>query len=113
MRSIFYDIQRKVMNTAERAEYSVSKVLSILGISRSLQYSHISFSPILDGRFNPMATRGDDEWIVNGFRRKNLGMSFMEIAITLMYDDIAYLSQSTIYRIFKKYDLITSWKCPV
>ena len=47
MRSLFYDIHRTVMNTVERAGYSVSRILSILGISRSRYYSQLSFSPCL------------------------------------------------------------------
>jgi hypothetical protein len=67
MRSLFYDIHRTVMNTVERAGYSVARILSMLGISRSWYYSQILFTPFLDGRFNPMAIRNDDEWLVIGF----------------------------------------------
>jgi predicted DNA-binding transcriptional regulator AlpA len=105
MRSLFYDIQRTVMNTVERAGYSVSRILSMLGISRSWYYSQISFSPLLDGRFNPIAIR-DDEWIVIGFKHRHPKMSFREIAYTLINDDITYLSPSTVYRILKRHDLI-------
>jgi hypothetical protein len=35
MRSLFYDIHRTVRNTVERAGFSVSRILSMLGISRS------------------------------------------------------------------------------
>ena len=73
----------------------------------------MSFSPILDGRFNPLAVRDDDEWIVIGFKRQHPGMSFREIAYTLIDEDIAYLSPSTVYRILKKHDLIMPWKHPV
>ena len=48
MRSLFYDIHRTVMNTVERAGYSVSRILSIPGISRSWYYSQLSLSPILE-----------------------------------------------------------------
>ncbi len=64
MRSLFYDVHRTVMNTVERGGYSVSRILSMLGISRSWYYSQISFSPVLDRRFNPMAIRNGDEWLV-------------------------------------------------
>ena len=64
MRYLICDIHRTVMNAAERAGYSVSRILSMLGISRSWHYSQISFSPILDGRFNPLVVRDDDERIV-------------------------------------------------
>ena len=113
MRSLFYDIHRTVMNTVERSGYSVSRILSMLGISRSWYYSQISFSPILDGRFNPMAIRSDDEWIVIGFKNEHPAMSFREIAYTLIDEDIAYLSLSAIYRILKRHNLITPWKHPV
>ena len=35
MRSLFFDIHRTVMNTVERAGYSITSVLKQLGISRS------------------------------------------------------------------------------
>jgi len=113
MRSLFYDIHRTVMNTVERAGYSVSRVLSMLGISRSWYYSQMDFSPILDGRFNPLVIRNDDEWIVMGFKNEHPAMSFREIAYTLIDQDIAYLSPSTVYRILKRHNLITPWKHPV
>ena len=40
-------------------------------------------------------------------------MSFREIAYTLIDEDLAYLSPSTVYRILKKHGLITPWKRPV
>ena len=113
MRSLFYDLHRTVVNTVERAGYSVSGILSMLGISRSWYYPQLSFSPILDGRFNPMAIRNDDDWIVIGYRNEHPAMSFMEIAYTLIDGDIAYLSPSTVYRILNRHSLITPWKHPV
>ncbi len=83
-------------NTVERAGYSVSRILSMLGISRSWYYSQLSFSPILDGRFNPLVAGDDDEWIVTGYRNEHPAMSFREIAYTLIDEDIAYLSPSTV-----------------
>ena len=113
MRSLFYDIHRTVERTVKRSGLRLSKVLGMLGISRSWFYSQISFSPILDGRFNPMAIRDDDEWIVIGFKKQHPRMSFREISYTSIDEDIAYLSPSTVYRILKKHDLITPWKRPV
>ena len=112
MRSLFYDIHRTVINTVERAGYSISMILSMLGISRSWYYSQMDFPPIMDGRFNAMAIRDDDEWIVIGFKRQHQGMSFREIACNLIDEDIAYLSPSAVYRILKKHNLITPWKHP-
>jgi len=81
MRSLFYDIHRTVMKAVERSGYSISMILSMLGISRSWYYSLMDFSPILDGRFNPLAVRDDDEWIVIGFRNEHPAMSFREYGI--------------------------------
>jgi putative transposase len=113
MRSLFYDIHRTVARRVERSGYSISGILPMLGISRSWYYSQMSFSLILDGRFNPLAVRDDDEWIVIGFKRQHTGTSFREIAYTLIDEDIAHLSPSTVYRIMKKHDLITPWKHPL
>ena len=109
MRSLFYDIHRTVINTMERAGYPLRKALSILGISRSWYYSQFSPLPVIDGRFNPIAMRDDDEWVVTGFKRRHPEMSFREIAYTLMDEDLAYLSPSSVYRILKKHSLITPW----
>ena len=111
MRSMFYDIHRTVMNAVDRAEYSVGRVISILGISRSWYYGNLSLSPLLDRRFNPFAA-GDEEWIVIGFKHRNPAMSHREIAYTLMDEDLAYFSPSTVYNILKRHDLITPWKHP-
>jgi hypothetical protein len=110
MRSLFYDIHRTVMKEVERSGYTVSRILLILGISSSWYYSQMSFSPIMDGRFNPMATRDDHEWIVIGFKRQQPRMSLRESAFTLIDEDNAYLSPLTVYRILKENDLITPWK---
>ena len=113
MRSLFFDIHRTVERTLKRSGLRLSKVLEMLGISRSWYYSQLSFSPILVGRFNPMAIKSDDEWIVIGFKHRHLAMSFRGIAYTMIDEDIAYLSPSTVYNILKKHDLITPWKHPV
>ena len=112
MRSLFYDIHRTVRNAVERAGCKVNGVLSILGISRSWYYAQMDFSPLLEGRFNPLVIRDDDEWIVIGFKHRHPLMSFREIAYTLIDEDLAYLSPSTVYRMLKKHDLITPWKRP-
>ena len=107
MKSMFHDIHRTVMNAVERAGFPAVKVLSFLGIRRSWHYVQLSFSPLLDSRFNPYAIRSNDEWIAIGFKKKHPGMSFREIAYTLMDEDLAYFSPSTAYNILKRHDLIT------
>ena len=45
---------------------------------------------MLDGRFNPLAIRDDDGWIVMGFKHRNPKMSFREIAYTLIDEDLVF-----------------------
>jgi transposase InsO family protein len=110
---MFYDIHRTVIRTISRSGRTIKSILRTLGISRSWYYSQMDFSPLLDGRFNPLVVRDDDGWIVIGFKHQHPMMSFREIAYTLIDEDIAYLSPSTVYRILKKQNLITPWKHPV
>ncbi len=110
MRSMFYDIHSMVKR-ALRWGLTIKSVLHTLGIPRSWYYSQLSVPPLLDQRFNPLLIR-DDEWIVVGFKHRNPRMSFREIAYTLIDEDLAYLSPSTVYRILKKHYLITPWKHP-
>ena len=105
---VLHDNHRTVTNTVDRSGYSTAHILGIPVISRSWYYSQMDFSPLLDGRCNPLAA-GGEEWIVLGFKHRNPMMSFMEIAYTLMVEDLAYLSPSTVNRILKKHDLITPW----
>ena len=68
-RSFYYDMHRTVTNAVERAGFPAVKVLSFLVIRRSWYYAQLSFSPLLDSRFNPYAIRSNDEWIVVGFKK--------------------------------------------
>ena len=108
MISMFYDIHMTVMKAVDRAEYPVGRTISILGISRYWYYGNLSISPLLDRRFNPFAA-GDEEWIVIRFKHRNPAMSHREIVYTLMDEDLAYFSPSTVYNILKRHNLITPW----
>ena len=111
MRSLFFDIARTVDSTMKRVEFTIARILKIPGISRSWYYQQIDFHPMLDRRFNPFAA-GNEEWIVTGYKRKHPGMSFREVAYSLIDEYLAYLSPSTVYNILKKHGLITKWKMP-
>ena len=102
------DIGNSVRKALNRSDLTISAILSILGIQRSWYYRYLDPDPALDRRFNSSAVR-NDEWIVIGFKRRNPRMSFREIAYTLMDEDLAYLSPSSVYRILKKHGLITPW----
>jgi transposase InsO family protein len=108
MTSLLPDIHSTVEKAMSRSGLPLWSILKILGISRAWYYRHMSFSSLPDGRFNPFAA-GDDEWIVIGYKHKHPGISFREIAYTLIDEDLAYLSPATVYRILKKNDLITPW----
>ena len=45
-------LRSTVINTVERVGCSVSRILSLLEISRFWYFSQISFFPIIDGGFN-------------------------------------------------------------
>ena len=110
MRSLFIDIGNTVGRALNLSDLTSSSILSILDISRSWYYRYLDPDPALDRRFNSSAVRDGDEWIVIGFKHRNPRMSHREIAYTLMDEDIAHLSPSTVYRILKKHDLMTPWK---
>ena len=109
MRSLFYDIHRTVMKAVEMAGYSIGTALKTVGISRSWYYSQMDFSPLMDKRFNPFVVRDEEEWMVVSFRQRSPMKSFREIAYTLIHENLAYFSPSTVYRILKKHDLIIPW----
>ena len=82
-----YDIHGTVMKAVEWAGYS-----------RSWYYSQMDFSPLLDKKFYPFVVRDEEEWMVVSFKKRNSMISFMEIAYTLIDENLAYLSPSTVYR---------------
>ena len=100
MKSLFPDIHRTVTNAVERAGFPAVKVLSFLGIRRSWYCAQLSFSPLLDSRFNPYAIRSNGEWIVIGFKKKHPGMSFREIAYTLILTRTLHISPRPPYTAF-------------
>jgi transposase InsO family protein len=108
MTSIFREIRSAVMTAESTAGFPVTKILSILGIARAWYYRHLDPLNTPDNRFNPYAVR-DEEWLVVGYRKSHPRMGFREITYAMIDEDIAYLSESTVYRILKKHDLITEW----
>jgi hypothetical protein len=57
----------------------------------------MDFSPLLDKRFNPFVVRDEEEWMVVSFKKRNPMISFKELAYTLIDEDLAYLSPSSVY----------------
>ena len=110
MRSMFFEVKLTVDRAIKRSGFTLSMTLSLLGIVRSWYYRQLNPGLILETRFNAFVVRDDDEWIVVGYKRRNPRMSFREIAYTLMDEDLAYLSPSSVYAILKKHDMVTSWK---
>lgn len=62
----------------------------------------MDFSPILDKMFIPFVVMDEEEWTVVRFKQRNPMISFREIAYTLIDENLAYLSLSTVYRILKR-----------
>ena len=109
MTSMFHEIRRTVETTASRSSFPITRILSILGISRAWYYRHLDLPPIIDKRFNPFEI-SDEELRVIKYRYQHKKMSFRLLAYSMIDKDIAYLSPSEVYKILKKYDLITPWE---
>ena len=109
MTSMFHEIRRTVETTASRSSFPITRILNILGISRAWYYRHLDLPPIIDKRFNPFEI-SDEELRVIKYRYQYKKMSFRLLAYSMIDKDIAYLSPSEVYKILKKYDLITPWE---
>ena len=109
MTSLFYDIHKTVEKTSERSGFPISRILRILGISKAWYYRHLDPTPIIDRRFNPFSI-STEELAVLSYRNNHLKMNFRLLAYSMIDRNIAYLYPSEVYKILKKYDLITPWK---
>ena len=109
MTSLFYEVSRTVEINANRSKFPVSRILRILGISRAWYYRQLDLPPIIDKRFNPFEVK-DEELRVLKYRHNHPKMSFRLLAYSMIDRDIAYLSPSEVYKILKKYALITPWE---
>ena len=109
MTSLFYEVRRTVEVNANRSKFPVSRILSILGISKAWYYRQLDLPPIIDKRFNPFEVN-DEELRVLKYRYDHPKMSFRLLAYSMIDRDVAYLSPSEVYKILKKYDLITPWE---
>ena len=106
MTSMFYDVGRTVEINANRSKFPLSRILRILGISRTWYYMQLDLPPIIDKRFNPFEVK-DEEPRVLQYRYDHPKMSFRLLAYSMIDKDVAYLSPSEVYKILKKYELIT------
>ena len=109
MTSMFYEVKRTVEITASRSSFPIARILSILGIPRAWYYRQLYARPIVDRRFNPFEVN-DEEMRVLKYRYDHPKMSFRLLAYSMIDKDIAYLSHSEVYKILKKYELITPWE---
>ncbi len=48
MTSMFYEIRKTVEITASRSSFPISRILSILGISKAWYYRHLDIHPVID-----------------------------------------------------------------
>ena len=62
----------------------------------------MDFSLILEERFIPFVVMDEEEWMVVRFKQRNPMISFREIAYTLIDENLAYFSPSTVYKILKR-----------
>ena len=109
MTSLFYEVRRTVEVNTNRSKFPVSRILRILGISKAWYYRNLDLPPRIDKRFNPFEVN-DEELRVLKYRYDHPKMSFRLLAYSMIDRDIAYLSPSEVYKILKKYDLITPWE---
>ena len=63
----------------------------------------------MNGRFNSYAVR-DEEWLIVGFKMKHPNLGFRELAYTMIDEDIAYVSPSTVYAVLRRHGLVTTRK---
>lgn len=109
MKSLFPEIKLTAEKTVKRPGFIISAILRKLGIQRSWYYRQLNHEPVLDGRFNAFSITFE-EWIVVGYKRKYPRMNHREIAYSMIDEDVAYLSPSSVYKILKAHDLIIPWK---
>ena len=112
MRSLFIDIRLTVEKTKERSGFTLSAILKKLEIQRSWYYRQLEPEPVLDRRFNAFSITAE-EWIVVNSKHNNPRMNHREMAYSMMDEDIAYLSPSSVYKILKDHNLIISWKSSI
>ncbi|MGC8618764.1 MAG: helix-turn-helix domain-containing protein [Thermoplasmata archaeon] len=95
MTSMFYEIRKTVETTAAMPSLPISRILSILGISKAWYYRHLDFNPIIDKRFNPFEVN-DEELRVLKYRYDHPRMRFRFLAYSMIDKEIAYLSPSEV-----------------
>ncbi len=83
MTSMFHEIRRTVETTASRSSFPITRILSILGISRAWYYRHLDLPPIIDKRFNPFEI-SDEELRVIKYRYQHKKMSFRLLAYSMI-----------------------------
>ena len=108
MRYLISEILETVNTAVVRTGHPIRKILAILGIAPSSYYSWLKPST-MDGRFNPYAVR-DEEWLIVGFKMKHPNLRFRELGYTMIDEDVAYVSPSTVYAVLRKHGLVTTRK---
>jgi putative transposase len=89
----------------ERTGISVRRLLKLYGISSSTFYGWSDgFSPT--ERFNPAKIRAKEEAAVLDFRKKNRDIGYRKFSWLMNDNNIAYLSESAVYKVLAKHNLL-------
>jgi transposase InsO family protein len=89
-----------------RTEIAVSKLLSWYGLSRSTYYGWAD-EPIKESRrYNPASVLEDEELAVVNYRVKHRNVGYRKFTWMMNDAEIAFLSESAVYSILSKHDLL-------
>ena len=107
-------IEAEVERTRRRSGWSIRQTLQALGVSPATYYRNRGGArAATTGGCRPRpvhAATPEERAAVVAFKRKHPELRHRALAWTMVDEDVAYLSPSTVYRILKEAGLVSAWE---
>jgi putative transposase len=106
-------IEAEVGRTRRRSGWSTRQTLEALGVSPATYYRNRGLAPAASKSGRPPAVHAvtaEERAAVVAFKRKHPELRHRALAWTMVDEDVAYLSPSTVYRILKEAGLVSAWE---
>jgi putative transposase len=106
-------IETEVERTRRRSGWSTRRTLEALGVSPATYYRNRGARPtVAEAKYAPPSVHAatpEERAAVVAFKRKHPELRHRSLAWTMVDQDVACLSPSTVYRILKEAGLVRAW----
>jgi len=109
-----YELKDDLPKQMTRTGYSIDYYLDLFGVHRSTYYGWFTESgelqpPVARKSANPRKVRDSEVKAIVEYRRAHMDVGYRKLTWMMVDENIAFLSESSVYQILSEHDLLSPW----